>query len=114
MAGRSEHPHKSVAERGVPEVSYVGSLIRIDVRVFDYDLAGETLGSREFSTQKRASKFTAVEPDIDVPVSRDFHCGYSGNRPDLFDQLCRYFPGSLTQLFRQLKGRGHGHLTKSL
>jgi hypothetical protein len=65
----SEQPHQRVAERGIPEVTDVGGLVRIDGSVLDDCFAGgrrpcRLVGRRKLGSQKPGT----IQEEIDVTV----------------------------------------------
>ena len=61
--------------------------VGVDVGVFDDDFSGYGLGGLRGLGQDAAGISAAVEPDVDIPVTRDFKLGHAIDRAESFDQL---------------------------
>ncbi len=99
LAQRAQHAHEGIAQRRIPQMADMGSLVRIDIGVLDDDLPGGLLLGLRPPFEQADSVCGAVEADIDVAGAGCFESGDSFYRTDFRNQLLRDFLWGLAQLF---------------
>src|SRR5262249_34954696 len=95
IAERTEHADEGVAESGIPEVTDVCRLVRIDVGVLDNNLFTRCRRGDSVAPQQSRGICAPIEANVDVSVAGDLHGRYARYGPDFFGQFGGDFPGRL-------------------
>ncbi len=76
FARGAKHADERVAEDRVAQMADVRGLVGIDIGVLDDDLfRARIAGRRNASFEQPGPIISAVEPDIQIPIARDFDAG---------------------------------------
>ncbi len=83
VAEEPQRPHEDVAQHGVPQMSDVRRLVRIDVRVLDHDFSGlpGDGGRRAGRAEQRGGERPALETRVEVAAALDLDLGNARRPP---------------------------------